>query len=154
MGSAASLKLLDDPVTADLGQLVERPEHRPASAAETLGIEEPVEDLAVVERDRKIGHASRRERGIDDLGGLGIGDCTLGANGVEVRTERTRVKSAPAGRSPRNTDPMGMLLLEGGTPQARQCAWLRTWPRGTGRVEPQGELTGRPSLVGDLEDLP
>ena len=48
-------------VAADLGELVEGPEHAVALAREPLELEEAVEDLAVIERDREVGHARGRE---------------------------------------------------------------------------------------------
>ena len=59
-GIAGFGQLVDHGLATDLGELVECPEHRPATAGESLGIEKPVEDLAVIERDREVRHAGRR----------------------------------------------------------------------------------------------
>ena len=143
-------QLVDHGVATDLGELVECPQHRPAPAGESLGIEKPVEDLAVIERDREVGDAGRVECGVDDLGDLGVGDDALGADRVEVALHelaepplggplaaKHRADGVPLERHPERIDVLG------DEPGQRH-----------GQVEPQRQLAGRPSFIGDLEDLP
>ena len=97
-GVAGFGQLFDHGLAADLGEFVERPEHRRAAAREPLRFEKPVEDLAVVERDGEVRHAGPVECGVDDLGDLGIGNHALGTNRVKVALHKLTVDAGSSER--------------------------------------------------------
>ena len=148
-GVARFRQLVDHGVATDLGELVECPEHRPAPAGEPLRIEKPIEDLAVIERDREVRHAGRVECGVDDLGDLGVGDDALGADRVEVALHE--LAEPPLG------GPFAAKHRADGVPLERHAERIDVLGdepgQGHGQVEPQRQLAGRPPFVGDLEDL-
>ena len=55
------LQFGDHGFATNLGEFIKRPQHRPAPPAQALRLKKPIEDLAVIERDREVRHA-RRDR--------------------------------------------------------------------------------------------
>ena len=113
-------QLGEDAVAADLGELVEGPEHGGLLVDDAEGLEQAVEHLAVVQVDGEIGHAGGGQGGVDHLGGLGVGEA-LSVPTVS-KSHWTNSRNRPfAGRSPRKTEPMAYRLK--GDARARRRAW-------------------------------
>ncbi len=87
---------------------------------------------------------------MDDLGGLGVGQDALAADGVEVALHELAETSL--GGPFAAEDGADGVALEG---HAELIHMFSDEPRqGHGQVEPQGQLAGGAALVRDLEDLP
>ena len=84
--SAGLSELVAHRVAADLRELVERPQHRARAAGKAQRLEHAVEDLAVVEGDREVGHAGRGEGRVDHLGDLGVGQRRSRCRSCRSRT--------------------------------------------------------------------
>ena len=119
-------------VATDFRQLVESHRSTEAGSAGKLQrLEEAVEDLAVIERDREVGHSGRGECVVDHLGRFGVGQDALGADGVEIALNEF---AKPAlGRALAAKDRPDRVALEREC-RARRCAWRRIGP---------GERSGR-----------
>ena len=135
---------------ADLRQLVERPEDRPAPSRKAQRVEHAVEDLAIVERDREVRHSGGGQGGVDHLGDLGVGQHALGADDVEIALDELAEPALGGPLAPE--DRADGIPLEG-QPQLVHMPGDEPG-QGDGEVEPEGKLARRAPLVGHLEDLP
>ena len=81
---------------AGFGELIERAKDETTRFSDAEMIEEAVEHFSIVEADREFGNAGGGKRRVNHLRRFGIGDCTLGADGVEVALDEL-AKSALGG---------------------------------------------------------
>ncbi len=153
------LKLPEYAVRADLVAFVDRAEDEPEHGISggrppgVLGrdqlLQQAVEDLAIVERDGKRGHAGRGQGVVDHLCGLRVGHRALGADGVEVALHEL---AEPPLRGPFAAEDRADRVPLEGDAQLVDVPGNKSG-EGDGQVEPEGELPRLTPLVGHLEDL-
>ena len=136
-------ELVEDPVAADLGELVERPQHRAGPAGEAQRVEQAVEDLAVVERDRERRARRPPARAAWITWAVSASASgALGADRVEVALDE--LAEPPLGRPLAAEDRADRVPLERACP-ARRRAWRRTGPGGpSGRTGGPARRASRP----------
>ena len=137
-------------VAADLGQLVERRSTGPVVPLEPSESRKPSRILRLLSVIVNSGTPAAASAAWITWA------VSASATGLSVpivsKSHWTNSRNRPlAGRSPRNTEPIAYALER----HAEFVDVLGDEPgQGHGQVEPQGELAGRASFVGDLEDLP